>query len=46
MQLTVVSGLSGAGKSIALGVFEDSGYYVVDNLPATLLTGVIDWMTP
>lgn len=44
MQLTVVSGLSGAGKSIALGVFEDSGYYVVDNLPATLLTGVIDWL--
>lgn len=42
MELTVVSGLSGAGKSIALGVLEDSGYYVVDNLPATLLTHVID----
>jgi len=44
MQLTVVSGLSGAGKSIALGVLEDAGYYVVDNLPATLLIGVIDYL--
>ncbi len=44
MRLIVVSGLSGAGKSIALGVLEDSGYYVVDNLPATLLTGVVDYL--
>jgi UPF0042 nucleotide-binding protein len=42
MQLIVVSGLSGAGKSIALRVLEDGGYYVVDNLPANLLTGVVD----
>jgi len=33
--------LSGAGKSIALGVLEDSGYYCVDNLPATLLLEVV-----
>jgi len=44
MQLIVVSGLSGAGKSIALGVLEDAGWYVVDNLPATLLTGVADYL--
>jgi UPF0042 nucleotide-binding protein len=44
MQLIVVSGLSGAGKSIALGVLEDSGHYVVDNLPATLLTSVVDYL--
>ncbi|MSQ54609.1 MAG: RNase adapter RapZ [Betaproteobacteria bacterium] len=44
MRLIVVSGLSGAGKSIALGVLEDSGYYVVDNLPATLFTSVVDYL--
>ena len=35
--LVLVSGLSGSGKSIALKVLEDAGYYCVDNLPATLL---------
>ena len=37
MQLVLISGLSGSGKSIALDVLEDSGYYVVDNLPVKLL---------
>lgn len=37
MQLVLISGLSGSGKSIALKVLEDVGYYVVDNLPAVLL---------
>ena len=37
MQLVLVSGLSGSGKSIALNVLEDSGYYCVDNLPVKLL---------
>ena len=37
MKLIVVSGLSGAGKSIALNVLEDLGYYCVDNLPLGLL---------
>ncbi|WON75369.1 RNase adapter RapZ [Nitrosospira sp. Is2] len=40
MQLIVISGLSGSGKSIALTVLEDSGYYCVDNLPANLLREV------
>ena len=40
MQLILVSGLSGSGKSIALNVLEDGGYYCVDNLPATLLDDV------
>lgn len=40
MQLIIISGLSGSGKSIALNVLEDSGYYCVDNLPAKLLTGL------
>ena len=37
MQLIVVSGLSGAGKSVGLRVFEDLGFYCIDNLPAHLL---------
>ena len=37
MHLVIVTGLSGSGKTIALRVFEDSGYYRIDNLPATLL---------
>jgi UPF0042 nucleotide-binding protein len=37
VQLFLISGLSGSGKSVALKVLEDSGYYCVDNLPAELL---------
>jgi len=44
MQLVLVSGLSGSGKSIALNVLEDAGYYCVDNLPATLLLEVVDFL--
>ncbi len=35
--LTIVSGLSGSGKTVALRTFEDLGYYCIDNLPAQLL---------
>lgn len=42
MQVVLISGLSGSGKSIALNVLEDASYYVVDNLPATLLPQLID----
>jgi UPF0042 nucleotide-binding protein len=44
MQLVVISGLSGSGKSIALNVLEDSAYYCVDNLPAKLLNGLIQFL--
>lgn len=44
MQLALVSGLSGSGKSIALNVLEDAGYYCVDNLPGTLLLEVADFL--
>jgi RNase adapter protein RapZ len=37
MQLVLISGLSGSGKSVALNALEDSGYYCVDNLPGQLL---------
>lgn len=42
MRLIIVSGLSGAGKSIALNTLEDCGYFCIDNLPITLLTAFID----
>ncbi|MDH3318474.1 MAG: RNase adapter RapZ [Betaproteobacteria bacterium] len=44
MQIVLVSGLSGAGKSIALDVLEDAGFYCVDNLPATLLMDVVGFL--
>ncbi|MNN03539.1 glmZ(sRNA)-inactivating NTPase [compost metagenome] len=37
MRLVIVSGLSGSGKSTALNVLEDNGFYCIDNLPASLL---------
>ncbi|MXR31794.1 RapZ family nucleotide-binding protein [Pseudomonas sp. PICF6] len=37
MRMIIVSGRSGSGKSTALNVLEDSGYYCIDNLPAGLL---------
>ena len=41
MRLIIVSGLSGSGKSVALHILEDLGYYCVDNMPAALLKSVI-----
>ncbi|HAH87129.1 MAG TPA: RNase adapter RapZ, partial [Armatimonadetes bacterium] len=37
MQLVIVTGMSGAGKALAIRAFEDMGYLCVDNLPANLL---------
>lgn len=42
MRLIIVSGLSGSGKSIALHVLEDLGYYCVDNMPVALLQSVVE----
>jgi RNase adapter protein RapZ len=42
MQLFLISGLSGSGKSVALKVLEDNGYYCVDNLPADLLAALVE----
>ena len=41
MQLILISGLSGSGKSVALNLLEDSGYYCVDNLPVVMLTVLV-----
>ena len=37
MELTIITGMSGAGKSQAMGAFEDAGWFCVDNLPPRLL---------
>jgi UPF0042 nucleotide-binding protein len=42
MRLIIVSGLSGSGKTVALHVLEDLGYYCIDNLPAGLLEAVVE----
>ncbi len=42
MQLFLISGLSGSGKSVALKTLEDASFYCVDNLPAELLPALID----
>ena len=41
-QLIIITGLSGSGKSIALHALEDSGYYCIDNLPATMLPQIAE----
>lgn len=45
MQLILISGLSGSGKSVALKALEDAGYFAVDNLPATLISGLLEWVS-
>lgn len=42
LRLIIVSGLSGSGKSVALRVLEDLGYYCIDNLPAGLLLAAVE----
>jgi UPF0042 nucleotide-binding protein len=42
MQLFLISGLSGSGKSVALKALEDNGYYCVDNLPGEMLPMLVE----
>jgi UPF0042 nucleotide-binding protein len=44
VQIVLVSGLSGSGKTVALNALEDNGYYCVDNLPAMLVLEVADFL--
>ncbi|HYC44794.1 MAG TPA: RNase adapter RapZ [Burkholderiales bacterium] len=44
MQLVVITGLSGSGKSVALNALEDAGYYCVDNLPVKLLPELVSFL--
>lgn len=46
MDIMIVTGMSGAGKTAALKCLEDFGYYSIDNLPASLLPDVTDLSIP
>lgn len=44
-ELVIITGLSGAGKSTAIGFMEDVGYYCIDNMPPFLLTSFLDLLS-
>ena len=44
-KIIILTGLSGSGKSTAAKVFEDLGYYCVDNVPPILLPKIVDMVT-
>jgi RNase adapter protein RapZ len=44
MKLVIISGRSGSGKSTALNLLEDEGYYCIDNLPVTLIPELVDYL--
>lgn len=46
MRLVIISGRSGSGKTIALHVLEDLGFYCIDNLPVTLLPELEHYIEP
>lgn len=46
MEIIVITGMSGSGKSVALHALEDSGYYCVDNLPPELLSPFVALKRP
>ena len=38
MRIVIISGLSGSGKSVALDMLEDKGFYCIDNIPVRLFS--------
>ncbi len=42
LHVTIITGLSGAGKTLAVNTFEDAGYFCVDNMPPQMLPGMTD----
>lgn len=46
MRLVIISGLSGSGKSVALNVLEDAGFYCIDNIPVGLLQSFVEEIMP
>lgn len=45
-EVLIVTGMSGAGRSTAARALEDSGWFVVDNLPPSLLQSTVDLLSP
>ena len=46
VRLVIISGVSGSGKSVALHVLEDLGFYCIDNIPVALLRSFVDEIVP
>ncbi|MFJ4288232.1 RNase adapter RapZ [Cupriavidus sp. NPDC089707] len=45
MRIILITGISGSGKSVALNVLEDAGYYCVDNLPAQFIPELVRYLS-
>ena len=45
MRFVIVTGMSGAGKSTAMKMMEDMGFFCIDNLPIPLLDKLVDFTT-
>jgi UPF0042 nucleotide-binding protein len=45
LELAIITGMSGAGKTVAIQSFEDMGYFAVDNMPPTLISKFLDLLT-
>ena len=43
MKFVIVTGLSGAGKSMAVNALEDIGFFCIDNIPVALLPRIVDF---
>src|SRR6202046_4413510 len=46
IDLVIITGFSGAGKSTAMAAFEDEGYFCVDNLPSEMIRSLVDLFMP
>ena len=44
LQIVIITGMSGAGKTVAIQSFEDLGFFCVDNLPPMLLPKFLELM--
>jgi len=45
LELAIITGMSGAGKTVSIQSFEDMGYFTVDNMPPTLISKFLDLLT-
>lgn len=45
MDIVIITGMSGSGKTVALNVLEDTGYFCIDNLPPRLLSQLVDTLS-
>ena len=45
LHLVIVTGMSGAGKTVAIQSFEDLGYFTIDNMPPTLLPKFLEFIS-